>query len=68
MFLPEQCDIDIFTISGDKVTTLQHTNGTGDEEWNLVSDSNVAVSYGIYIYVVTTADGKKKIGKFAIIK
>ncbi len=68
MFLPLECDIDIFTISGDKIKTIHHNNGTGDEEWNLVTDSNVAVSYGIYIYVVSTPDGKNKIGKFAIIK
>ena len=68
MFLPEVCDINIFTVSRDKVKTIHHNNTTGDEEWNLVSDSNVAVSYGIYIYVISTPDGKKKIGKFAIIK
>ncbi len=68
MFLPEICDINIFTISRDKVKTIHHNNDSGDEEWNLVSDSNVAVAFGVYIYVITTPDGGKKIGKFAIIK
>ena len=68
MFLPEECDIDIYTISGDKIKTIHHTNGTGDEEWNLVTDSNVAISYGVYIYVISTPGGDEKIGKFAVIK
>lgn len=42
--------------------------GQGFEEWDLISDAQMAIAYGLYIYVVTTSDGKKKVGKFAVIK
>lgn len=42
--------------------------GQGYEEWDLTSDSQLAIAYGLYIYVVETPDGQVKIGKFAIIK
>lgn len=68
MFLPPICDINIYTISGEKVKTIRHTNYTGDDIWNLTNQSNQAVSFGVYVYVVSTPQGEKHIGKFAIIR
>jgi hypothetical protein len=68
MFLPPVCDINIYTISGEKVRTIKHTNYTGDDIWNLTNQSNQAVSFGVYVYVVSTPQGDKHIGKFAIIR
>lgn len=42
--------------------------GQGYEEWDLVNDAQLGVAYGLYIYVVSTSEGKKKIGKFAVIR
>ena len=67
MYLPPVCDISIYTLSGVKVKELHHTNGTGDEPWDLTSDFGEDLAFGVYVYVVSTGDAKK-IGKFALIK
>jgi len=67
MFLPPECTIGIYTVRGELVTTLRHTDGTGDEDWNLTNQSGVEVAFGLYLYVVETPSGKKTIGKFSII-
>ena len=68
MFLPPVCDILVYTIRGELVTTINHTDGTGSENWNITSDSNQDLAFGVYIYIVQTPDGKEHVGKFALIK
>ncbi len=69
MYLPPVCTINIYTVSGEKVNTIDRNNyETGDELFNLVNISNQALAFGVYVYVVTTPDGKKETGKFAIIR
>ncbi|MEZ4745103.1 MAG: hypothetical protein R3C41_03435 [Calditrichia bacterium] len=68
MFLPPVCTINIYTINGEKVNSIQHDNFTGDELFNLVNFENQALAFGVYIYVVKTPDGQEHIGKFAIIR
>ncbi len=67
MFLPQECTINIYTINGEKVKTIKHKNG-GDEMLNLVNENDQALAFGVYVYVVTTPDGKKQMNKFAIIR
>jgi hypothetical protein len=68
MFLPPICTINIYTINGEKVRSINHDNYTGDEIWNLTNESNQAVAFGVYVYVVTTPQGDKHIDKLAIIR
>ncbi len=72
MFLPANCTISIYTTVGELVTKLYHTNGTGDEDWNLLSSVGQEVAYGLYIYVIEAKDdaghNRQKLGKFIIIK
>ncbi len=68
MYLPPECTIDIYTLRGELVKSLMHTNGTGDEDWNLTNQSGVEVAYGLFIYVVKTPTGETSVGKFSIIK
>ena len=68
MYLPPECTIGIYTMTGELVNRLIHTNGTGDEDWNLTNQSGVEVAFGLYIYVVETPNGEKSVGKFSIIK
>ncbi|MCP5064044.1 MAG: hypothetical protein GY936_16505 [Ignavibacteriae bacterium] len=68
MYLPPECKINIYTVSGDKVKTIDHNNFTGVELLNLVNENNQALAFGVYVYVVTMPDGKTHIGKFAIIR
>jgi len=67
--LPPECSIKIFTLTGDLVREIHHESPTyGEARWDLLSKENLEVSYGIYIYVVKTPDGKTKIGKMAVVK
>lgn len=72
MFLPGECTISIYTTVGELVTRLDHNDGIGDHDWNLLSSVGQEVAYGLYIWVVEAKDstGKKytKTGKFIIIK
>jgi hypothetical protein len=71
--LPKICTIHIFNIAGELINKLEHWSpesepGTGTEDWNLWTMNRQEVAFGLYIYVVETPNGKKKIGKFAIIR
>jgi len=67
--LPPKCTIRIFTLTGDLIREIQHDNPSyGEAHWNLLTEENLEISYGIYIYVVKTPEGKTKIGKLAVIK
>jgi hypothetical protein len=68
MFLPPVCAINIYTLNGEKVRSIEHTNFTGDEAWNLTNEANQAVAFGIYVYVVSTPQGQEHMGKLAIIR
>jgi hypothetical protein len=49
--LPAQSTIKIFTVSGDLVRTLQHSDAVRDfERWDLKSEYQEDVASGIYIY------------------
>ena len=71
--LPAQCTINIYTITGEMVTSLNHDDPLdGKEWWDLRTINNQEVSPGLYIYTVESTDnnGKaiKHVGKFAIIR
>ncbi|MBN1481220.1 hypothetical protein JXA70_13185, partial [candidate division KSB1 bacterium] len=71
--LPRRCTIYIFNLAGELINTLEHwapdsDPGTGTEDWNMWTVNRQEVAAGLYIYVVETPDGGKKIGKFAIIR
>ena len=54
---------------GELITTVEHTNGTGDDYWDSTTSSRQIVVSGIYIAVFENLDtGEKKIQKFVIIR
>ena len=65
--LPPVAKISIFSMSGDLIHTIQHTDGTDTESWNLLTRNNQSAVSGLYIYVVETSDDKY-IDKFVIIR
>jgi len=68
--LPASCNIDIYTLAGDHVITLEHYDAAGEsgtEYWDLISRNDQAVTSGLYVYRVETEDDYV-IGKFAIIR
>ena len=67
MYLPPECKISIYTLSGTKVKELNHWNGAGDETWDLTNDFGEDLAFGVYVYVVKAGEAQK-VGKFALIK
>ncbi len=71
--LPPVGTIRIFTISGDLVRTIEHTSGSGDEPWDLVTSTNQIVRSGVYVYHVEGQDEAgqsigSKTGKLVIVR
>jgi hypothetical protein len=67
--LPAQSRVHIFTSRGDRITTLVHDGNIedGSVSWNLKTEENLDVAFGVYFYVVESPVGTKT-GKIAIIK
>ena len=67
--LPAQSKITIYTVRGDRIVTLYHDSSISDGavSWNLKTDENLDIAFGIYFYVVESPVGNKT-GKIAIIK
>lgn len=63
--LPETATINIYTLAGQLVKTLDHTSGQ-EEIWNAQNSFNVLVASGVYIAVVSTDDGDKVL-KLAVV-
>jgi len=67
--LPSECTIKIYTLTGEFVNMLEHTNPYDDSEaWDLTTINRQEVAPGLYVFAVELPDGKKHIGKFAIIR
>ncbi len=65
-------NVNIYTLSGDLVETIEHdgTDGYGEASWNLISRNGQEVVSGIYMYVVQSDDGAFEdfIGKFVVVR
>ena len=68
--LPQECTIKIFTIRGELVRQIDHsgTGGDGAAWWDLMTENQQDVAYGVYFYHVEAPGIGEKIGKFAIVK
>lgn len=69
--LPEKCTIKIFNVRGHLVATLEHATpniADGTEVWDMQSDDQLDIAYGLYIYHIEAGDLGQQIGKFAVIK
>jgi hypothetical protein len=66
--LPQRCTIRVFTLAGDHVTTIEHDDPyRGEEEWNILSESNRALASGVYLFTVESDLGRQ-VGKFVLIR
>ena len=70
--LPTECEINIFTVSGERVKTIQFQNSDGyygNYFWDQKNANGDLVSPGLYIYTIEDKNYKHKhIGKFAIVR
>ncbi len=80
--VPAECTVDIYTISGEFVASLDHSGSALDEigskgynsdrigtvVWNIWTYEFTEAVFGLYIYVVKVDGQVKKIGKLAVIR
>ena len=68
--IPGNCTIKIFSEIGELVHTIEHTDGSGDEFWNLTTKSRQLLVSGIYLAVITDNDTGEEplILKFVVIR
>lgn len=76
--LPTECTIRIYNFAGDLIKTIKHAatktedpgnvplEAGGDEDWNLLTESNQKPAPGVYLFHVESKTGNQ-IGKFVII-
>lgn len=66
----QQCDVRIYTLSGDLVQTLTHDPGayrSGTVRWNMISRNGQDITSGVYLYAVTCG-GETEVGRFTVIR
>jgi len=67
--IPGNCTIKIYTEIGELVHTIEHTDESGDELWNLTTASRQLIVSGIYIAVITDNNtGEEAVQKFTVIR
>ncbi|MCX6601325.1 MAG: hypothetical protein NT025_07165 [bacterium] len=62
-----ECVIRIFSLGGDHLASLQHTNGTEYDQWDMITQNRQEIVSGIYYYTVEYGS-KQFIDKFVVIK
>jgi hypothetical protein len=68
-YVPPGSKISIFTVRGELLRTLYSESlYVGDVYWNLRSEENIDVAFGVYVFVVDAPGIGTRIGKFALIK
>jgi hypothetical protein len=74
--LPNECIIRIFTLNGELIKTLKHSETSargvrndlgGDEWWNMLSENRQVVASGVYIFHIDSDIGEQ-VGKFVIVR
>lgn len=72
--LPKQCKIDIYTVNGDLVQSIDHNETTsgdpakeGIEVWNLLSKNGQRVQSQTLVAVITSSNGAKTIKEFSVV-
>ncbi|MGD8396682.1 MAG: hypothetical protein PVF43_14530, partial [Candidatus Eiseniibacteriota bacterium] len=59
--------LEIFTLAGDRVRTLEHDGIRGTLYWDLLTRNGQPVTAGVYLYVFD-APGRLERGKLAIVR
>ncbi|MBI5744283.1 MAG: T9SS type A sorting domain-containing protein [Elusimicrobia bacterium] len=60
-------DIKIYTISGEKVRTIEKNSNIDSTGWDLRTDGGETVSSGLYLYVIK-GEGSVKQGKIIVVR
>ena len=65
--LPSECEIFIFTLSGNLIKTIEHNTSSGTETWDMRAEGGREIVSGIYLYQIR-AQGFEYFNRFAVIK
>lgn len=72
--LPPRCTIEIYTLAGDLVRTIEHdeTNGDGPDKhsveiWDLLSKNGLRVTSQTFVAVLKTPNGAQSVQKFSVV-
>jgi len=68
-----RCMIDIYSLAGDHLATIDHCNGTEQDAWNLITKNKQEIVSGIYYYAVKykkpgSDSWERYLDKFVVIK
>ncbi len=67
--IPGECTIKIYSELGEFIQEINHTDGSGDEIWNLTTRSRQLLVSGIYIAVIQDSNtGERAFLKFVVIR
>ena len=68
--LPPKCTIRIFNIRGELIRTLHHDGvvSDGSEWWDLRTEEQQDVAFGIYVFHIEAPGIGEHVGKFALVK
>ncbi len=67
--IPGLSTIEIFSEIGERIELIEHTDGSGDEKWNLTTSARQLLVSGIYLAVITnTESGESVVRKFTVIR
>jgi len=65
--LPPTATIRVYTLAGELIRTLQHTDGSQFEQWNLQNDFSIPVASGMYIVHVDCGKMGERVLKMAVL-
>jgi hypothetical protein len=65
--LPSRAKVDVYTVSGDLVRSLNHEEGDDSLDWDLKNNDGENVAPGIYLYHVE-ASGETATGRFVVVR
>jgi hypothetical protein len=65
--LPRGCAVTVTTEAGVPLASFRETGTDGGEPYNLRDYSGRRLSPGVYVYIVTGAEGQRRVGKFAVL-
>lgn len=65
--VPNVCTIRIYTLAGELIRTINHDDGSGTQDWDMLSEAGRGIASGVYLFNVESQYGNFT-GKFAVIK
>ena len=69
--LPPQCKITITDVAGQIIDVINFASADankGSTFWDMFSKDGLEVASGLYLYIVESPTGDKKIGQFSILR